>query len=82
MTLPETYLVIKAHGDLQRQNAERELSVAWLTAALTRSKRLPKLKTLIIQSRPARVLRGKELALRRSEFNDLTAKWTATNDNQ
>jgi hypothetical protein len=82
LTLPETYLAIKAYHSNQKDRREEMLTAAWLTAALTRTKRLPRLKNLITQSRGAKRLRGDELQKRRAEFEEMTAKWKATNEHR
>jgi hypothetical protein len=51
---------------------KRDLALAWQTAALTRAKRMPSLKQLL-NTKPARPLRGEELEKRRKEFHDMTA---------
>lgn len=55
------------------QRLEQELTLAWLTAALTRTKRLPPLKGLLTAAKPAKPLKGEELEQRRSEFMEMAA---------
>jgi len=54
---------------------EREMHtaawVAWHTAALQRSKRMPPLSRLVSKLRPKRKASGREMAGRRREFEEL-----------
>lgn len=56
-----------------RWRDEQAISIAWYTAALMRTKRLPKLKRFLGHD-GARVLRGKELERRRDEFEELSQR--------
>jgi hypothetical protein len=55
----------------ERQQRQ-QLTQAWYTAALQRTKRLPTLKQLL-STGPARPLKGKELEKRRSEHREMMA---------
>ena len=71
MTPRETYAVIAATNWQERQRERQQVSSAWLTASLSRSKRIPRLKVLLAQqSRPKR-LSGKQLQERRQEFKEI-----------
>lgn len=53
----------------EEANQRREITQAWLTAALGRAKRLPKLERLLVR-KPKR-LTGAELERRKKEFDDM-----------
>lgn len=71
MTLPETRLALEAVLWRDERQQKREIALAWRTAALTRSKRLPSLPSLLAGK--AKRLQGKELKRRRQEFTEMTA---------
>lgn len=70
MTPRETFMVIEAA--LWRDEAKQRAGVtqAWLTAALSRAKRLPKLDRLI--TKRAKQPDAKELARRKQDFQEMT----------
>lgn len=70
LTPVETYLVIDAAIWRVEQAQRRDLVLAWRTAAFSRAKRLPPLRQLL-NTGPAKPLRGKELLKRRAEFADM-----------
>ena len=51
---------------------EHNIVLAWQTANLTRAKRMPSLKQLL-NIKPAKPLKGKQLQIRRQEFKEMTA---------
>lgn len=67
----ETLLVIEANIWRDEHDQKMLLKHAWDIAALSRSKRLPKL-SLLLKSKPVKRLKGQELIMRRSEFQDMT----------
>ena len=69
LTPHETLLVVGA----ARWHDEQALSVAWYTAALMRTKRMPKLKRFLGHD-GARVLKGQELERRTTEFEELSRR--------
>lgn len=69
LTPHETLLAVSA----ARWRNEQVLSVAWYTAALMRTKRMPKLKRFLGHD-GARVLRGKELERRKREFEEMSRR--------
>ncbi len=71
MTPRETYMAIEAAGWRENQRLRQRMSMAWLTAALGRQKRMPSLKSLLARSKPARKLSGQELRRRRQEFGEM-----------
>jgi len=73
MTPRETYMAIEAAIWRDEQRQKHDVVLAWRTAALMRAKRMPSLKQLL-NTKPARPLRGKELEKRRQEFKEMTAK--------
>jgi len=68
MTPPETLAVIEAHNWRQRQEERRQMTTAWMTAALTRTRRLPRLGALLARSKRPQKLSKNDLAARRTEF--------------
>lgn len=52
---------------------KRELAQAWRIAAFSRAKKLPPLKQ-VLNTSPAKPLRGAEREKRRKEFAEMTAK--------
>jgi len=66
-------MVIDAWTKRENWRLSQDISLAWLTAALVRSKKMPALKNLLTSAKPARKLRGKELDNRRREFEELKA---------
>lgn len=71
MTPAETRLAMAAAGWREERQNKQQIALAWRTAALTRSKRLPSLASLLAGK--AKKLHGKELARRRQEFKQMTA---------
>jgi hypothetical protein len=71
MTPVEAYKFIEATNWRHKQLERREITMAWLTAALTRTKRLPKLKPLLAQTKRPKKLTGEQLQERRREFKEL-----------
>lgn len=71
MTPIETLEVIRAQVCRFDQQRRMMVAQAWQIAALTRTKRLPSLKSLLV-NKGARVLSGDELEQRRSEFKEMT----------
>lgn len=71
LTPYETLLIIEARAWRNEHDQKLLLKLAWDMAALSRSKRLPKL-SLLLKSKPVRPLKGQELIMRRSEFQDMT----------
>lgn len=71
MTPAETIATINAELWRIEQSQKNDLSLAWMIAALSRSKRLPSLKQLLF-TKPAIALEGIELEKRRQEFSDMT----------
>lgn len=69
MTPVETFATIEAVLWREEANQRREITQAWLTAALGRAKRLPKLERLLVK-KPKR-LTGVELERRKKEFDDM-----------
>jgi len=80
MTPNETWQTIEAYGWRLNQQRREAISMAWLTAALTRAKRLPKLAQLLAEK--AKPLRGAELHRRRREFAEMTAGLDVTRLNK
>jgi hypothetical protein len=70
ITLWELRQVVEADNWRARQEQQRDVALAWRTASLMRAKRLPSLKRLLVASKPARPLRGKELAERRQAHRE------------
>jgi len=70
MTPVETFTTIEASLWREENQQRREVTQAWLTAALGRAKRLPKLERLLV--RKSKRLTGPELAKRQQEFKDMT----------
>lgn len=73
MTPRETYILIDAASWRAEQRQQQAVSAAWLTAALTRQKRLPSLKRLLGTDR-SRALDGEELERRRAEYEEIMRK--------
>lgn len=69
LTPHETLLAVSA----ARWRDEQALSVAWYTAALMRTKRMPKLKRFLGHD-GARVLMGKDLEGRKTEFEEISRR--------
>ena len=72
MTPRETLMVIDALIERDERRQSQDIRLAWLTAALVRSKKMPPLERLLT-AKPARKLRGKELERRKREFEELKA---------
>lgn len=68
MTPGETILLIEKRNSSRRLQT---IQIAWLTAKLSRAKRVPALKSLLA-SKAAKPVRGKELIRRRREFSEMT----------
>jgi len=71
LTPRETLLSIEAAIWRDDQRQKRDISQAWLVAALSRRKRLPPLSVLFT-SKAAKKLGGAELQQRRQEFSEMT----------
>ncbi len=71
LTPRETVATIEA--GTERMQAERELtmSLAWHTAALTRTKRMPTLKSLLAKLKPRKTV---PIERRREEFEEMKAR--------
>lgn len=54
-----------------KRQQQQMITAAWLTASLSKAKRIPPLKQLLAE--PARKLSGAEKQKRGQEFNDMTA---------
>jgi len=72
LTPRETFAVIDAALWREERQQRRDVALAWHVAALSRTKRLPSLKQLL-NTKPAKPLKGKELERRRKEFREATA---------
>lgn len=72
MTPRETFAVIDAANWRTDREHRRDAWLAWHTAALVRSKRLPPLQRLI-RADDAKPLRGEELERRRQERDEMLA---------
>lgn len=70
MTPVETFMTIEATLWREESSQRGRITQAWLTAALGRAKRLPKLERLFAK-KPKR-LTGAELERRKKEFDDMT----------
>lgn len=70
MTPVETVQVIEAYAWRDRLEQRKGLALAWRTAAFSRSKKLPSLQA-VLNTGPAKPLRGPELLKRREEFADM-----------
>lgn len=55
------------------EQQKEQIAISWRTAALMRTKRLPSLKQLLSQAKPAKALKGRELDKRRREYKQMTA---------
>lgn len=71
MTPRETDMAIEAALWRMEQQQDYGLQMAWLTAALQRTKRMPSLRTLM--TKPAKRLQGAELKRRRTEFRRMAS---------
>lgn len=71
MTPTETFDSIDAYFWRTDKKLKQQGSVAWLTARLMRTKRIPRLKDLFVEK--ARKLTGKELEDRKKEFAEMTS---------
>lgn len=71
MTPRETDAAIEAALWREERAQDYGLQLAWLTAALTRSKRLPSLRNLM--TKPAKPLSGAALKKRRQEFERMAS---------
>ena len=72
MTPRETLTAIAAATWRAEEQTRRDISLAWHTAALMRSRRMPTLKSLLGGGK-AKVLEGAELERRRSEHAKMVA---------
>jgi len=70
MTPRETLMTIEASIWRNERRQELDLVQAWSMAKLMRAKRIPPLKALL-NTKPAKPLRGKELEKARQEFKEL-----------
>lgn len=70
MTPAETFMAIEAALWREERQWRQDVTRAWLTAALTRARWLPRLEQLLA-SEPKR-LSGEELARRQQEFREMT----------
>ena len=66
-------MVIDAWTKREDWRVSQDIRLAWLMAALVRSKKMPSLKMILASAKPARKLRGKELENRKREFEELRA---------
>ncbi len=73
MTPREFAAVVDGFIWQQEQEAESQITVAWFTARLMRSKRFPTLKSLLEPDNKAKKLSPAEQAERDREFEELTA---------
>jgi hypothetical protein len=72
LTPRETLLAIEAAIWRDERQQEQDIALAWRTAALTRTKKLPTLRSLLASSKPPKKLSGTELEKRRDEFKKMT----------
>jgi len=72
MTPFETFLTIEAEIWRDERAQKLALKQAWQMALLSRVKRIPPLKSLLME-RKARALSGPELDQRRKEFKQMTS---------
>jgi len=72
MTPHETHIVMDALAWQAERQAQRDVSLAWHIAALSRTQRMPSLKHLL-QPPKSQVLEGNELERRRKEHAALVA---------
>jgi len=72
LTPAETYAAIEASIWRITQSQRRELAQAWRIAAFSRAKRLPPLNQ-VLNTGPAKPLKGAERLKRRKEFADMQA---------
>lgn len=68
LTPAETLAAIDAAVWRAEQAQQRDVALAWYVAGLQRTKRLPKLQSLLVGLTRAKPLTGEELARRRQEF--------------
>ena len=78
MTPKETFAVIEAYFWRQQQQQRQQITMAWLTAGLSRTKRMPELSRLLM-SKKAQQPTEAELKERRKEFKQMTAKIDLSN---
>ena len=71
MTPAETFLSLEAALWREERRQRAEVTAAWLTAKLSRAKRIPALKILLADSRPQKSSPA-ELAQRGQEFREMT----------
>ena len=75
MTPRETRMVVGADRQTRRYEAQyeqdRDLRLAWYAAALARRKRMPSLKALLDEGKPAQTLSEEEMAERKREHHEL-----------
>lgn len=70
LTPRETYMAIEAVLWQDKRQQQQMITAAWLTASLSKAKRIPPLKQLLAE--PARKLSGEEKQKRRREFDDMS----------
>jgi hypothetical protein len=67
MTPRETFMSIEAYFQREKRLRKQQISMAWLTAGLMRTKHMPALSRLLLDKRPQKTSE-KELKKRRKEF--------------
>lgn len=75
MTPRETLAAIEAAAWRLEHEEERAISQAWHTAALSRARRFPALKSLLKRAKPSEAAR-KPIAERRQEFQEMKRAWS------
>lgn len=73
LTPRETWQAIEAAIWRDRREQERETRQAWLTATLSRAKKIPSLKRLLTEKKQAQRLTPVEAEKRRNEFGQMVA---------
>lgn len=71
LTPAETYAAIEGAIKREELRQRKDLALAWRIAAFTRAKKLPPLKK-VLNTAPAKPLRGAERDRRRREFAEMT----------
>lgn len=72
LTPREVYMAIEAAQWRDERRQKQDIALAWRTAALTRVKRMPSLRSLLTSDKPAKKLQGEELRRRREEFRQMS----------
>jgi hypothetical protein len=69
MTPREFTLHIKVYNEKQKQNEKDKISVAYLSAAWQRAKKLPNLKRLLEMEQPKKKMTNEEMLLKVKQLN-------------